>query len=296
MTKRFLPSLLLMLFLLGCWVDAWTEEPVNRYLYISSPDAAQESHRPGIYVFDIDKGHEFVKFISVPEFKGGLRGFCPSLANKSAYYSRHDGTLGRFDLESEEVVWEKKYEFGVDRSCISRDGKKLYAPFGFWHRRADGGFYVFDLERGKELYSVREEPRTARRPHGVGLTPDETEIWISDQYGNRLLVYDNTVLPEKKPTLKDEIELTQGGHGWVNFSLDGTYAWCHTPDVIDVKRKKIVATLRDGEGNRISGSKFFEAHFRGGELVRVGSEFGKGRAHVNEGTGDETPAPDRQRK
>ena len=33
--------------------------------------------------------------------------------------------------------------------------------------------------------------------------------------------------------------------GWITFSLDGRYAWCHTPDVIDARTRKIVATLKD---------------------------------------------------
>ena len=35
------------------------------------------------------------------------------------------------------------------------------------------------------------------------------------------------------PKEKGQVDLSIGGHGWVNFSLDGHYAWCHTPDVFD---------------------------------------------------------------
>ena len=54
------------------------------------------------------------------------------------------------------------------------------------------------------------------------------------------------------------MELSQGGHGWVTFSLDGRYAWTHTPDVFDVETREHVATLRDENGNPVSGSKFIE--------------------------------------
>ncbi len=340
------------------------EDGVRRYLYMSSPDAAQRSHGDGIYVFDIDDGHRFVKFVEVPQFKGGLRGFCSSLPNRAAYYTKTDGTLGAFDLEEETVRWEKNYTRGGDRACIRHDGSTLYVPDGWWHRSADGGFSVIDadtgkvldrrttgaaphnsvvtpdgeamliggaewldvyrvddlapvwrfsgvgdggvfpftvdsrrryayvchhdhvgfdvvdLEEGRKLHAVRAGDGIARRTHGVGLTPDEREIWISDQYGERLVVFDNTALPDEPP-LKGEIPLSRGGHGWVGFSLAGDYGWCHTPDVIDVKTKEIVAKLRDGEGNPVDGSKFFEAHFRGDEFVRVGKQFGMGRAHVD---------------
>ena len=79
------------------------------------------------------------------------------------------------------------------------------------------------------------------------------------------------------PEPKGEVELSQGGHGWVTFSLDGRYAWTHTPDVFDAKTKKLVATLKDENGVPVSGSKYFEVHFRDGKVVEMGSEFGLGR-------------------
>jgi hypothetical protein len=38
-------------------------------------------------------------------------------------------------LETEKVLWERNLEAGVDRACITPDGKKLYAPTGWWWRR-----------------------------------------------------------------------------------------------------------------------------------------------------------------
>ena len=55
---------------------------------------------------------------------------------------------------------------------------------------------------------------------------------------------------------------------------------CHTPDVIDTKTRKIVATLKDEHGAPVCSSKFFEADFRDGKVVRVSDQFGVGRAAV----------------
>jgi hypothetical protein len=79
------------------------------------------------------------------------------------------------------------------------------------------------------------------------------------------------------PTPKGSVELSQGGHGWVCFSLDGKYAWSHAPEVFDAGAKKLVATLKDERGNPVSGSKYIEVHFRNGKVVQVGNEFGLGR-------------------
>lgn len=79
------------------------------------------------------------------------------------------------------------------------------------------------------------------------------------------------------PAPKAEVALSVGGHGWVNFSLDGKFAWCHTPDMFDARTKRLVAILRDKNGKRVGGSKLIEVQFRDGKVVGMGSEFGMGR-------------------
>lgn len=137
------------------------------------------------------------------------------------------------------------------------------------------GFDVVNLQTGEKLHRVfAGQEKIANRTHGAGLTPDETELWISDQKGQKLFIFDATKMP---PTPKGQVELSQGGHGWVTFSLDGKYAWSHAPDVFDAKTKKLVATLKDEHGKPVSGSKFLEIHFRDGKVVEMGHEFGLGR-------------------
>lgn len=57
------------------------------------------------------------------------------------------------------------------------------------------------------------------------------KLWITDQEDQKLFVFDATQMPAKP---KGEVWLMWKGYGWVCFSLDGHYAWCHTPDVFDV--------------------------------------------------------------
>ena len=338
---------------------------LKRYLYLGTPDAAQEGKAgKGILVFDIDDGHRFVRRIDVP-FKEGLRGFCGNVRRHTVYYSTTNRRLGAFDVESEKILWERQYDSGCDRACITPDGRKLYVPTGWWSKTTNSGFLVVNAENGELLKRlpagvaghnslasldgqfaylgtetnlwvfrtrddslVRQIPNVGEsgvfpftvdsrnrfayvclgkhvgfdvvdlitgqvphrvfahdpvthdkliphRTHGAGLTPDEKELWISDQDGKALFIFDATQMP---PRETGHVPLSQGGHGWVTFSLDGQYAWCHTPDVIDAKTRKIVATLKDEQGNPISGSKFIEIHFRDGKVVAMGDQFGLGRA------------------
>lgn len=138
------------------------------------------------------------------------------------------------------------------------------------------GFDVVDLEQGKAIHRVmaNADAPIAHRTHGAGLTPDERELWISDQDGKKLFYFDATQMPPKE---MGHVDLSVGGHGWVNFSLDGQYAWCHTPDVFDAKTKKQIATLKDENGKVFGSSKLIEVHIKNGKVVQMSSEFGIGR-------------------
>jgi DNA-binding beta-propeller fold protein YncE len=177
-----------------------------------------------------------------------------------------------FDTRDEKVIRQIKDvgERGIFPYTVDSRNRIAYVCLG-----NHVGFDVVDLETGKVPHRVyADKERIAHRTHGAALTPDERELWISDQAGKKLFVFDSTKMP---PEPKAELELSEGGHGWVSFSLDGQYAWTHTPDVFDAKTKKLVATLKDENGVPASGSKYFEVHFRNGKVVQVGSEFGLGR-------------------
>ncbi len=184
-------------------------------------------------------------------------------------------TLSVFDTSDEELIMQVKDvgERGIFPFTIDSRERHAYVCLG-----NHVGFDVVDLESGKAIHRVfAGEEKIPHRTHGAGLTPDETELWISDQRGQKLFIFDTTKMP---PAPKGHVELSQGGHGWIAFSLDGKYAWSHTPDVFDVKTKKLVATLRDETGQPISGSKYFELHIKDGKVVRVGHEFGLGRKYA----------------
>jgi DNA-binding beta-propeller fold protein YncE len=142
------------------------------------------------------------------------------------------------------------------------------------------GFEVGDLTTGKVLHRVEVEgfkPGPTKRhgcpSHGVGLTPDEKELWLTDPHNRRMHIFDATVLPPKQLAsieVRDE-------PGWITFSLDGAYAYPSTGDVIDVPSRKIVAGLTDEHGGAVQSEKLLEIDFSGAEPVRAGDQFGLGR-------------------
>jgi hypothetical protein len=279
------------------------ESGLKRYLYLSTPDGAQEGGSgKGILVFDIDNGHRLVRRIPI-EFKEGLRGFCGNVKRHAVYYSTTNRRLGAVDLETDKILWERQYDLGCDRACITPDGRRLYVPSGWWWKGTNSGFLIVDPDNGTLLkrlpaggaahnsiasldrqfvylgtetnlwvfragddslvrninnvgesgvfpFTVDSRNRFAyvclgkhvgfdvvdlrtgevphrvlagsepipHRTHGAALTPDEKELWISDQEGKKLFAFDATQMPPKET---GHIDLSQGGHGWVTFSLDG---------------------------------------------------------------------------
>jgi hypothetical protein len=186
-------------------------------------------------------------------------------------------TLTQFDTRDDRVVLQVPDvgESGVFPFTVDSRNRYAYVCLG-----KTVGFDVVDLQAGKAVHRVLAgESPIPHRTHGAGLTPDETELWISDQEGQKLFIFDATQMP---PRAKGHVSLIAKGHGWVCFSLDGRYAWCHTSDVYDARTKERVALLKDQQDRLFSSSKFVEVHFRENKVIRVGNEFALGRAHNRE--------------
>jgi DNA-binding beta-propeller fold protein YncE len=141
------------------------------------------------------------------------------------------------------------------------------------------GFEVGNIKTGKKLVHIEVEGWTTgsvRRhgnpSHGIGLTPDEKELWLCDGFNMRLHVF-NAVEPYQQLTT---ISL-QDMPGWITFSLDGKYAYPSSGEVIDVKTRKILLTLKDEFNNNVGSEKMVEVDFENGQPVRAGDQFGIGR-------------------
>ncbi len=142
------------------------------------------------------------------------------------------------------------------------------------------GFEIGDISGGKMIHRVeiqgyKQGPvkRHGCPSHGIAMTPDESEIWVSDGHNCQVHVFDATVMPPKKIAsipVRDQ-------PGWITFSIDGRYAYPSTGDVIEVKSRKVITTLQDEKGQDVGSEKMLEIDFAGGAVVRAGDQFGRGR-------------------
>lgn len=142
------------------------------------------------------------------------------------------------------------------------------------------GFEIGDLQTGAmlsrvEVHGFQKGPtkRHGCPSHGIGLTPDEKEIWLCDSANSSIHIFDNTMMPPRQLasiTVCDQ-------PGWITFGIDGRYAYPSSGEVIDVKSRQIVGHLADEVGAAAQSEKMVPIDFEQGLPVRVGSQFAIGR-------------------
>jgi len=140
------------------------------------------------------------------------------------------------------------------------------------------GFEVGDLQTGKKLAHVEVEGwnagpvrRHGNPSHGIGLTPDEKEIWLSDGHNMRVHVF-SAVMPYQQLTTLPVRDMP----GWINFSRDGRYAYPSSGEVIEVKTRKTITALQDEFYNNVASEKMLEIDFANNKAVKAGDQFGIG--------------------
>jgi len=133
--------------------------------------------------------------------------------------------------------------------ALSGDGKRLYVNTDDFM-----GFLVLDTVARKVLYEVpyeltESEKAEPSRSHGIGITPDQKEVWSTDTHHRLVHVFDVTVDPPRQIARVD----TGGTPYWLTFSPDSRTVYvANTSDdsvsVIDVAAKKVRTKIFVGKG------------------------------------------------
>jgi DNA-binding beta-propeller fold protein YncE len=250
----------------GC--DRMSMTPDGKVIYLPS---LEKDHW---HVVDAMSGDVITKIVP----KSGAHNTIVGLDGSKAYLAGLKSPLLRVaDVRTNEIVKEVG-PFSAPVRPFTINGKQTLA---FVNVNDLLGFEVGDLVTGKMLHRVEVQgfkkgpvKRHGCPSHGVGLTPDESELWLTDAHNQRLHLYDATTMP---PRYLRSIEL-RDQPGWITFSLNGQYAYPSTGEVIDVKTKKIVATLKDENGAAVQSEKMVEVQYAGTKPTKNGDQFGLGRA------------------
>lgn len=144
------------------------------------------------------------------------------------------------------------------------------------------GFEVGDLHTGKKIASIQVKGwdkgpvrRHGNPSHGIGLTPDEHEIWLSDGHNMRVHVFSAKPPYQQLTTIP-----VQDMPGWINISLDGQYVYPSSGEVIDAKTRKVLTYLQDEFHNYVASEKMIELHMDGGRVVKAADQFAIGYVNL----------------
>jgi DNA-binding beta-propeller fold protein YncE len=141
------------------------------------------------------------------------------------------------------------------------------------------GFEVGNLSTGKfekrivvQGWNMGPVRRHGNPSHGIGLTPNEKEIWLADGYNMRMHVFSADQPYQQLTTIP-----LQDMPGWITFTIDGRFAYPSSGEVIDVKTRRVLTILQDENHNNVASEKMLEIQLNNNRAVRIGDQFGIGR-------------------
>jgi hypothetical protein len=142
------------------------------------------------------------------------------------------------------------------------------------------GMEVADIKTG-QIVSANIPDHPAGEPgllHGIGWTPDESEVWESSSDRDPH-IYVWSMLDPMAPKLKEKLSLrTQWGSHWLTFDLKGDYAYVAPNKNSDDGTEIFNARTHMSVGLIGSSEDMIEIEFTNGKISRVGDQYGIGRA------------------
>jgi YVTN family beta-propeller protein len=152
------------------------------------------------------------------------------------------------DTSTHKVIGEIPFGNVVRPIAISADEKYFFA-------QVDGliGFEMADIAERKVIHRVtdmltEEQKSIPSRSHGIGVRPDQKELWECDLAHSTVHVFDLTAA-----TPKQIAAIPMGGHVyWLTFSPDGKFCYVsvlskNEAAVVDTATKEIVARIPVGK-------------------------------------------------
>jgi len=188
-----------------------------------------------MYVYDMDNGHRLVKSINLPT-RAGVRGVVVGLATHMLYVSygsdgggNGNGSLLKYDLVADKVVWTKNYPHGIDSMAITPNGKTIYMPDG--ELTHNGTWYVVDTNTGNDIGCID----AGTGPHNTIVSLNGTHVYMGGRNYDYLEVADtstNRVIKKIGPLLSGVRPFTINGKetlayttatGFLGFQVSDIY-------------------------------------------------------------------------
>ncbi|MEO8096616.1 MAG: YncE family protein [Acidobacteriota bacterium] len=254
----------------GC-CDRMALSPDGKTMYVPSFEG------PNWYVVDAKTGN-LIKNLPVPASAGAHNTIWSLDGTKVFMAGLRSNTMSIADPKTNSVVQTVgPFSNSVRPFTVNGAGTLIYANVNDLL-----GFQIGDVKTGKVLHTVAVQGYGWSRDrltghgcpsHGVALSPDEKEVWVTDGANNKVHIFDNTVTPPKQMMSV----AMQDAPFWLTFSANGKWVYSSSGDIIDAGSKKVNATLRDELGRNVQGEKAVEVIYQDGKLLTTVDQFGVGR-------------------
>jgi YVTN family beta-propeller protein len=213
--------------------------PDGKFAYIPVSDGYYE-------VVDVLKGKIIERI-----FTGGRPHNTVCSANGERMYLAPMGNpkkVSIVDVAKHKIVGEIPFTSVVRPIAITKDEKRFFA-------NVDGlvGIEMADVASRKMIHRVPadlslEHKKVGSRSHGLGITPDQKEVWECDVEHNEVHVYDITAdRPKQIATVP-----MPGNVYWLTFGPDGRYCYVSVRPrnevvVVDTATKKVLTNIPSGK-------------------------------------------------
>ena len=204
---------------------------------------------------------------------------------KTAYLSSLSKNLSVADVASRKVLRTITFSDAVRPITINHDGSRVYANtedlLGFEIGDTNTGKMIKRVEAPAEIWKAKfADPSNhffghGGPSHGIGMTPDEKEMWVVDNINYGVLVFDNEGDDNWKYDPVKSFKSTYSS-GWISMTNDGKLAFLGDGDVVDVKTHKVIAQLKDENGQVLGTEKTLYLAFQNGHLVETNNQFAVG--------------------
>jgi hypothetical protein len=141
------------------------------------------------------------------------------------------------------------------------------------------GMEVANLKTGKIVTAIipNHRPRHVELLHGIGWTPDQSEVWQASTARDPY-VYIWDMLNPMAPVLKDRLTLRSGsGTHWLTFDIKGDYGYVAPNKGSSDGTEVFDAHTHASVGVIGSTEDMLEIDFANGKISQVGDQYGIGR-------------------
>jgi len=200
-----------------------------------------------------------------------------------------DANVAMVDIPSRKVLKYISFSDAPRPMTMNHDGSLIYVNVN----NLDG-FEIADTATGKMIKRVELPGEMWKAKwanpnnhyfghglpsHGIGMTPDESEIWVTDGANDAWQIWDNpgdgrnpVYNPSKTVPITPDV-----GSAWISMTNDGRLAFVGDGSIIDVKAHKVIGTMKDEYGRPIHAvEKILYMAFQDGRLVETSNQFAVG--------------------